>query len=206
MTKNKLVKQEKGIEQITKQSKIIKDYIVKNNLSVKIANKDYVEVEGWQFAGGLLKLYPIITKTEDLSNGDIKWKAEAEIIGEDGTVQGRGIAICSNKEAKKKTFEEYAILSMAQTRAIGKAFRNRIGWIIKLAGYESTPAEEITEKQKEENFNKAERNIDKITNKEALNNILDKLDETKAYKKKDVDKVKSMVLDRIAKLEEKNEN
>ena len=42
--------------------------------------------------------------------------------------------------------DEYAILSMAQTRAIGKAFRNLIGWVIKMAGYESTPAEEMSGK------------------------------------------------------------
>ena len=32
---------------------------------------------------------------------------------------------------------------MAQTRAIGKAYRNIIGWVIKLSGYEPTPAEEV---------------------------------------------------------------
>jgi hypothetical protein len=32
---------------------------------------------------------------------------------------------------------------MAQTRAIGKAYRNLIGWVMKMTGYESTPAEEM---------------------------------------------------------------
>ena len=32
---------------------------------------------------------------------------------------------------------------MAQTRAIGKAYRNVIGWVMKLAGYEATPSEEM---------------------------------------------------------------
>jgi hypothetical protein len=54
-----------------------------------------------------------------------------------------GIAICSNKEGSKKFFDEYAILSMAQTRAVGKAFRNQLAWLMKAAGFEATPAEEM---------------------------------------------------------------
>ena len=34
-------------------------------------------------------------------------------------------------------------MSMAQTRAIGKAYRNCLAWIIRAAGYEPTPAEEM---------------------------------------------------------------
>jgi hypothetical protein len=32
---------------------------------------------------------------------------------------------------------------MAQTRATGKAFRNLISWLMKAAGFEATPAEEM---------------------------------------------------------------
>lgn len=34
-------------------------------------------------------------------------------------------------------------MSMAQTRATGKAFRNVLAWAIRAAGYEPTPAEEM---------------------------------------------------------------
>ena len=54
-----------------------------------------------------------------------------------------GIALCSNKEKTKRYFDEYAILSMAQTRAIGKAYRNLLAWLMKAAGFEATPAEEM---------------------------------------------------------------
>jgi hypothetical protein len=56
---------------------------------------------------------------------------------------GAGFAICSNKESGKKFYQEFAIASMAQTRAIGKAYRNILAWIIRAAGYEPTPAEEM---------------------------------------------------------------
>ena len=53
------------------------------------------------------------------------------------------MAICTNKEPGKTNFDEYAVASMAQTRAVGKAFRLKIGWLLKIAGYETTPAEEM---------------------------------------------------------------
>ena len=56
---------------------------------------------------------------------------------------GAGFGICSNREQGKKYYQEFAIASMAQTRAIGKAYRNILAWIIRAAGYEPTPAEEM---------------------------------------------------------------
>jgi hypothetical protein len=62
-------------------------------------------------------------------------------------VVGSGFAICTNAESKKVSFDAYAVASMAQTRAIGKACRNLLGYIMKSAGYEPTPAEEMEEEQ-----------------------------------------------------------
>ncbi len=128
--------------QMTQMAKILKDHIVKNNLYAAIKEKNYVMVEGWQFAGGLMGLFPRIVKVESI--GKDKWLAQAEIVNQKTqAVISTGFAICSKEESKKASFDEYAILSMAQTRAIGKAFRNLLGWVMKLAGYEATPAEEM---------------------------------------------------------------
>lgn len=122
---------------------VLKSHIVKHNLYTNISNKNYVHVEGWQVAGFLMGIYPVVESVEDLSSGtETKWRATVGIYRGEKLV-GKGIAVCSNKENKKKSFDEYAILSMAQTRAIGKAYRNLIGWVMKLAGYESTPTEEM---------------------------------------------------------------
>jgi hypothetical protein len=61
----------------------------------------------------------------------------------DSVVLSRGYAVCSNKENSKRRFDEYAIASMAQTRAVGKAYRNILAWLMKAAGFEATPAEEM---------------------------------------------------------------
>jgi hypothetical protein len=132
-------------------SKELKTFIVNNKLYTNIGGKNYVHVEGWQFAGASMGIFPVVVKLEDLSEGPeasrtYKFRAEVKLVrlGSD-EVLGYGIAICSKAESKKKSFDEYAVASMAQTRAIGKAFRMTLGWIMKLAGYEATPAEEADE-------------------------------------------------------------
>lgn len=128
--------------QMVKMATILKNHIVRYELYATIVGKNYVMVEGWQFAGGLLGLFPRVVEVKELAKG--KWFAHVEIINKKtGESVASGFALCSKEEAKKKSFDEYAILSMAQTRAIGKAYRNLIGWTMKLAGYESTPAEEM---------------------------------------------------------------
>lgn len=125
--------------------KVLKDYVVINKLFSNIKGKNYAHVEGWQFGGGLLGLRPIAHDPINLSSSsEIKWMVKVDIVeAKTEKVVGRGFAICSSKENSKKGFDEYAILSMAQTRAIGKAYRNLIGWVMKLAGYEGTPSEEM---------------------------------------------------------------
>lgn len=126
--------------QMKQMAVVLREHIQKNDLSVTIANRNYVMVEGWQFAGGLMGLNPRIVEVKEL--GPNRWMATAEITNRAGRVLATGYALCSKAEAKKASFDEYAILSMAQTRAIGKAYRNLVGWVVKMAGFESTPAEE----------------------------------------------------------------
>lgn len=138
-----------AVSSMTAMSNVLKKHIVEQGLFTPILGKNYINVEGWQFAGGLMGMAAKITNIENLSSGtEKKWRADVEIIRlKDNLAVGFGTAICSNLEGKKKSFDEYAICSMAQTRAIGKAYRNMIGWVIKLAGYEATPSEEMMKAQ-----------------------------------------------------------
>jgi len=126
-------------------SKDLSRLIKEKGLSSNIQGKQFVNVEGWQFAGASLGLMPIITSTQDLSNETaIKYMATCEVRNiTTGQLVATGIALCSNAEKTKRYFDEYAILSMAQTRAIGKAYRNLLAWLMKAAGFEATPAEEM---------------------------------------------------------------
>lgn len=122
----------------------LKNLIVQNNLFTNIKGKNYVNVEGWQIAGAFTGIFPVVENVENLSEGSkYKYRAEVTLIDKTGMKVGSGVAICTNQEAGKKNFDEYAVASMAQTRALGKAYRMRLGWLLKIAGYETTPAEEM---------------------------------------------------------------
>jgi hypothetical protein len=136
-----LINKDSMLQLASELSKLIKE----KGLSSNIQGKQFVNVEGWQFAGASLGLMPIITSTQDLSNETtIKYMATCEVRNiTTGSVVAVGIALCTNAEKTKRFFDEYAILSMAQTRAIGKAYRNLLAWLMKAAGFEATPAEEM---------------------------------------------------------------
>lgn len=134
-------------EHILKVANVLKEFIDKNKLSCNIQGKQYAYVDGWKFAGQNFGLTAICNKPINESNDkEIKYSCEADVIQiSTGVKLSYGFAICSNKESKKKSFDEYAIASMAQTRAIGKAFRNLLGYIMNAAGFEATTAEEMEE-------------------------------------------------------------
>lgn len=131
--------------QILEFATSLKKLIVQNKLFTNIKGKNYVNVEGWQIAGAFTGTYPIVEKVEQLPSpsGEYKYRAEVSLRDKDDNIVGYGMALCSNKENGKKGFDEYAVASMAQTRAVGKAYRMKIGWLLKVAGYETTPAEEM---------------------------------------------------------------
>ena len=122
-------------------AKFIKD----NKLTTNVQGKEFVNVEGWQYAGSRLGIVPIVEHVINVSSPEeMKYQAKVTLFDmRHGTTVGAGFAVCSNKESGKKFYQEFAIMSMAQTRAIGKAYRNCLAWIIRAAGYEPTPAEEM---------------------------------------------------------------
>jgi hypothetical protein len=177
-----------NVPQMAQMAVILKAHIINQKLYTEIAGKNYAHVEGWQFAGGLIGLFPRVVKVENISpetGGEKKWLAEVEIVEKKtGNVVSRGFGICSNKEMKRSMNDEYAILSMAQTRAIGKAYRNVIGWVMKLAGYEATPKEEMESvgsmpktpaQEKKDSYEKILSIVAKTDDPERLKEIVDKL-------------------------------
>lgn len=71
------------------------------------------------------------------------WESRVEARLRDGTVVGAAEAECRWSEATWSTRDSYALRSMAQTRATSKALRLPLSFVMVLAGFQSTPAEEI---------------------------------------------------------------
>lgn len=131
----------------TEMADAIKDVIVKRGWVVTIPGKNgkppshHVEVEGWQFCASLAGATAKVTSTTKTANG---WEAHAEVVRVDsGIVLGAGDGMCSRDEKRWQYAEDYALRSMAQTRACSRALRHVFSFIFELAGYKPTPAEEM---------------------------------------------------------------
>lgn len=122
---------------------------------IEIQGKKYMKIQGWQVLGAFLGLTTEIVKTEKLENG---WLAEAELRNKLGERVAKGYGICTRDEKGWKDKPEFALLAMAQTRAIGRALKLYSGWIVALAGIADTPYEEVMgviEGEKREEFRPA---------------------------------------------------
>lgn len=115
-------------------------------LFTDINGKKYVHVDGWTTMIAMLGIVPREIKVVSLKEGFIAYVELVRIS--DGTVLGRGSALCGTDESKWADRPDYARRSMAITRATGKACRLAFGWIMSLAGYESTPKEEMDSLEK----------------------------------------------------------
>jgi hypothetical protein len=128
------------IEKATRVANALKAVMVQKNLVKHIQGKEYPLVEAWQLAAAMLNLNPIIESTARVENG---WEAVCVLHNGLGRLVGRAEAQCLATERTWKDRDDFARRSMAQTRATGKALRASLGFIMTLAGYEATPAEEM---------------------------------------------------------------
>jgi len=156
---NEIVKKEEGqlevwgtrdYKQVVEKAKdiagILSNVIQEKNLYTVIENKKYVHCEGWTLAGAMLGLFPVITEIREEKNPKgVKYIATCEIRTSDGRTIAKGQSECASWEKKrqKRHYEDFEIRSMAQTRAVSKAFRLLLSWIMVFGGYEPTPAEEM---------------------------------------------------------------
>lgn len=122
-----------------------KQAIQQLGLIQKIKGKDYVTVSGWSTLGTMIGIHVENIQVEPFptikSNG-FAYKAKVDLVDKNGFKIGEGEGICSNSGFQK---EEHAVYSMAITRATGKAYRLSLAWLVEMAGYNSTPYEEMPE-------------------------------------------------------------
>jgi len=117
-------------------------------------NKDaeYVTVEGWEVLGTFLGIVPVTTIIDEVKNDKgriVGYVARATLyqnpIIENDEIVGGTVIARAEAQADKSGFQKdmFAIASMAQTRALGKAYRMGLAWVMKMAGFEGTFAEDM---------------------------------------------------------------
>lgn len=132
--------------------------------------KRHVQVEGWQTLGAMRGVFaitewsrrtddyqPLVVRskwiteeggrrrkvTETVQEGVGGYEARVQLVNANGIVVGAAEAECTWEEESWGKRPANALRSMAQTRAIGKAYRGVFAFVMALAGYEVTPAAEM---------------------------------------------------------------
>lgn len=122
----------------------LRDIVERQRLYATISGKKYPQVEAWATIG---RLDNVVAReaSRPIRHDDGSYEAEVELVRlSDGMVIGRASALCGMPDDKPwSTRAEYARRSMAVTRATSRAFRQHYSWVMALAGYEPTPADEM---------------------------------------------------------------
>jgi hypothetical protein len=132
------------IEHATRLATALKDIVERQKLYTVISGKKFPQVEAWMTIG---RMDNVVAREAErpIRNEDGSYEGFVELVRlSDGMVIGRASALCGtpddNPWAKRG---EPARRSMAVTRATSRAFRQQYSWIMALAGYMPTPAEEM---------------------------------------------------------------
>lgn len=152
------------------EAKKVADVLVKlvrdRKLSQRFGNKEHLLVEAWESVAHFYGVSAKITTVDDWTDettGEQGFQAWAEAVHiASGRIISQATAICLNNEDNWSTRPKYEypnkvktkvadvlvprfqLMSMAQTRAISKVLRNVFAFVVVLAGYDSTPAAEMT--------------------------------------------------------------
>lgn len=128
------------LEMATKIASLLAPVVRDRGLASKIQGREYVLFEGWTLLGSLLGVFPATEWVHELANG-FEARVVARTLG--GQTVGAAHARCTRDERNWQSRDDFALASMAQTRAGAKALRMPLGFVVQLAGYEATPAEEM---------------------------------------------------------------
>jgi hypothetical protein len=163
------------VARATEVATALASVVEQKELFKQIGRKKHVYVEGWTLLGSMLGVFPVVEWTRKTDDG---WEARVSARTMTGAEVGAAEAMCSRREEKWKDRDEYAIRSMAQTRAVSKALRHPLGFVMTLAGYEATPEAEMPDDKPVE-FNVARDLLENAPRgKDAVQEAMKNLDPT----------------------------
>lgn len=158
-------------QQILKQheevARLLMEFVEKRELFQQIGKNKHILVEAWQFCGhfyGITARERVTESYLDELTGAAGFKSTADVVLISNTdkIISSASALCLNNEDNWNSRPKYKwennirtqvgevrvpsqqLASMAQTRAISKSLSNVLRFVVVLAGFSSTPAEEMT--------------------------------------------------------------
>src|SRR5216684_4145490 len=137
------------LAEATKAAKALADVIETKPNKCIIRGKTYLQYEDWQTLG---RFYGVTAKSRSTSYVEFgegydqvrgfEATADALLVSTNQVISSAE-AMCLDDEEKWESSPFFQLRSMAQTRACAKALRNVLAWVVVLAGYNPTPAEEM---------------------------------------------------------------
>ena len=131
------------IEEGRQKARLLVQIVKQKKKPVIIRGEHFLEFEDWQT---LAKFYGLTVKTGDAVPVEVngikgaKAKATVNVLGVE---IGGAEAYCLYDEKNWEDKPFFQLASMAQTRAGAKSLRNILAWVVVLAGFKPTPAEEM---------------------------------------------------------------
>ena len=133
-----------AIENARTKAAILAAIVEEQFLFTVIQGKKHLHVEAWKTIGKGYGYSPQIEWTRPIESGG--WEARGVFTDLAGEQVGSGEAECGTYgDGPWVGRASYAQRSMAQTRAISRAGRNCLDWVVILAGFSATPKEEMPE-------------------------------------------------------------
>jgi hypothetical protein len=132
------------VRNATEVATLLTTILREQNLVANISGKEHVLVEGWTLLASMMNHSVGTAGTEAVTvDGHAGFMSHAVVYDREGNVVGSADGVCTRGERAWSGRDDYALSGMAQTRAISRACRQRFGFVVRLAGYEPTPAEEM---------------------------------------------------------------
>lgn len=133
------------LEEARRAAMALNDVISKKKNKVMFNGEQFIEAEDWQTIGKFYNVAAKIEWTKYLEIGNVRgYEAKAEVIHiPTGNVISAAEAMCMSDEKNWSNKPLNQLRSMAQTRATSKALSTVLKWVVVMAGYKATPAEEM---------------------------------------------------------------
>ena len=137
------------LEEAARAAKALQQIIESKPKKVVLNGKTYLQFEDWQTLGrfygvtavGKEATYVEFGEGRNLARG-FEATAEALLVSTNQVISSAS-AMCLDDETNWSGKPLFQLKSMAQTRACAKALRNVLAWVVVMAGYAPTPAEEV---------------------------------------------------------------
>jgi len=139
---------EAQVQKASEMARVLQRVVKEAKLARKFGGeKEHLQFEAWQTIGQFFNCTPITEWTKPIMEEGkiIGWESRVNVVNTEGRVIGCAESMCMRDEANWRNKPNYALRSMSQTRAGGKALRSIFAWVAVLAGYSGTPAEEMDE-------------------------------------------------------------